>query len=529
MFLFFNRIIDKLSKLSTRTIWDIMIQSAKRTIRNSGLLLIQHVLQIIGAVIFIIWVPRLMGPNDYGRYSLLISLTIWFVLLGSLGFGQIISRFVPQWMIEKDFNKLHEFIGGMMTICLMSGAVVSSGYLVLTWLWLRDLAPHLMILLAVSLFFRALSNPLFLLFLGLNRAARWGIAEVIRRWLSLGLIISGFLFWGLTGACVAVCLSEITLFLIGFIWITQTVSKPIPRLNLKAMKPYLKFGLIFYFATLLTTTFWFSGDSIVKIFINTYNQVGFFGLGRNIFFTLATIITQLTMAFVPFLIHLRIQNRMLEIQKWIEHLITILTIGVMGIVFCFLFLGGDLVQWVLGPGFTAIFVQFLPFAATLVVFIVSSVYLILIVVFDRPKVALLASGIQLFVFWGLSPLLVTWKGGPGVAVGIFIGSMIYSIVFILFLNRSIRFPLWKWSRLILSAGIFLPLLLLKGSVLINGMLFCLSFGGFISLLFLLRSLHPGDIRVLWDILRTKEDSVGVGLLAEEIAPSPEDYRRTIVK
>ena len=147
----------------------------------------------------------------------------------------------------------------------------------------------------------------------------------------------------------------------------------------------------------------------------------------------------------------------------------------------------------------------------------------LTVVFDRPKVAFLASGVQLIVFWGLSPLLVSLGGGPGVAFGLLFGSVIYSLIFILYLQRSIQFPLWKWSRLILSAGLFLPLILLKGAVWINVLLFCVTFGGFISILFLVRSLHPGDIKSLWNVLRTRDDNVGVGLLAEETVPSPEDY------
>jgi O-antigen/teichoic acid export membrane protein len=521
--LFFDKIIDKLQRLKRLYYGMRMIQSAQRTIRNSGLLLIQHVLQILGSVMFIVWVPRLMGPSDYGRYSLLISLSIWFVLLGSLGFKQIISRFIPQWVVEKNIHAIHDFIGRMITLCFISGVVVSLGYLLITLLWLRDLAPHLLVLLSISLIFRALSNPLFLLFLGLNYAARWGVCDVLRRWLSLVLILVGFLFWGLTGACLAVCLTEITLFLVGILWVTKTVAKPALRLNLRVMIPYLKFGLIFYFGTLLTTAFWFSGDSIVKIFMNAYNQVGFFGLGRNIYFALALVVSQVTMAFAPFLIHLRFQNRIHEIQKWTEHLITVLTIGASGLVFGFLFLGEDLVRLLLGLKFTEIIVQFLPFAATLVVSIISSVYLMLTVVFDKPEVSLRAAGIKLFIFWSLSPFLVAWKGGLGVAVGILIGSMVYSLVLILTLNRSIRFPAWKWTKLIFSAGFFLPLLLFKGSIWMNGFLFCLTFGGFITVLFLIRSLQLSDMKTVWDILKRREEHIGLGVFSESIAPPLENF------
>ncbi|MGD2147356.1 MAG: hypothetical protein PVH41_11740, partial [Anaerolineae bacterium] len=58
---------------------------AQATVRNAGMLLVQRVGFVVGALALVVLVPRLMGPDAYGRYALITSLAFWFVLSGSLG------------------------------------------------------------------------------------------------------------------------------------------------------------------------------------------------------------------------------------------------------------------------------------------------------------------------------------------------------------------------------------------------------------------------------------------------------------
>ena len=57
-----------------------MISEAQTTVRNAGGILVQRGLHAASGFAFALVVPRLMGPDIYGRYSLLASLSIWFLL-----------------------------------------------------------------------------------------------------------------------------------------------------------------------------------------------------------------------------------------------------------------------------------------------------------------------------------------------------------------------------------------------------------------------------------------------------------------
>src|SRR4030042_1945729 len=122
-----------------------MINEARITIRNAGFLLAQRGFHILGSLLFAVLVPRLMGSNDYGRYALITSLSFWFIMLSDLGFPQIMGRY----------------------------------------------------------------TPLFILFLGLNQAARWGMGEIFRHGFIIVSVIIGFYLGGLQGACLGLLLTEL--------------------------------------------------------------------------------------------------------------------------------------------------------------------------------------------------------------------------------------------------------------------------------------------------------------------------------
>ena len=159
-----------------------MIGEVQITLRNVGLLIVQRGFEVAGAFAFAALVPRLMGPDIYGRYALVTSLSIWFVLFSDLGITQVMVRYVPQFIFQEEKKNLQKFFSQLLTVSLVWGAVCAGLYLLLTSLWLRDLDRLLLAIIAATLIVRSWSQPFFALLLGLNQAARWGIAQMLRRW-----------------------------------------------------------------------------------------------------------------------------------------------------------------------------------------------------------------------------------------------------------------------------------------------------------------------------------------------------------
>ena len=71
------------------------MSDAHRTVRNAGWLVGQRVVHVAAATLFAVAVPRLMGPDVFGQYSLLTSVSMWFAMLSGLGAVSLMSRIVP--------------------------------------------------------------------------------------------------------------------------------------------------------------------------------------------------------------------------------------------------------------------------------------------------------------------------------------------------------------------------------------------------------------------------------------------------
>ena len=189
-----------------------------------------------------------MGPQVFGQFALINSLSLWLMLFSTLGLTQVIGRYVPQFVATGEREPLGKlFMGNLLKLRMASGLLAALLYLGLTLLWLHDLDPMVLAFMAAAIWVRTVANLLFTYFLGINLAARWGMAEIMRRWISLGFLLPGFFAGGLRGACLGVLLAELTI-LAAPEFIGPEASSPGSGLKLdwRGMAPYFSFGLIFW-------------------------------------------------------------------------------------------------------------------------------------------------------------------------------------------------------------------------------------------------------------------------------------------
>ena len=473
-----------------------MNYSAQTTLRHTGWLLLQYLLILVGSLIFIMSVPRILGTSSYGRYALITSIMSWFVMFGSLGIKPVITRFVPEWIHQKDTESLKRFIDGSFSLFTFVGLISCLGYLLITSIWLKDLDPWLFVLLGASVMIRSISSLLFLIFLGLNRASRWGAGELLRRWLSLPLIIIGFLLWGLKGSCAGIFLTEVVLLVISLIWIAKTITLPGFHFRWDWMKPYIRFGLVFYGGTLLAAAFWFSGESMIKMISGNYVQIAYFGLARNIYLTLALMVSQIAMAFTPVMVQLRIKKNHHEFEKWLGLLMKSLTAGGILVVYGVVYLGDHLFSIILGSEYSILAQNFLPLAFALLIFIPSSMALMVAISNDRPDIHLKSAGVQLLAFWVIGPILVSKMASLGGTISYLCALVIQLIFLLAILKNTIRFPLMTWMVQLGVGGLLLFPALLSSNLIVRGSLFLVSSGCFLSAMLLLRMVSISEHKKL---------------------------------
>jgi len=403
-----------------------MIDEAQTTVRNIGGLLIQRALHAASGFVFAILVPRLMGPDIYGRYSLLTSLYIWLVLFGNLGFNKVMGRYVPQFILQQDKKGLRSFIGNLLAIRFLSGALTGSLYFAATVLWLRDIDPLVLLTVAAAVFVRIAGELLFDIFLGLNQASRWQVGETLRQWLSLLLLLPGFYLGGLQGAVLALLLTEIVVSCLGIYWTRPHVDWSSLHLNVQRSIPYLRFALGFFASDVLSTALGASGEISVRIITADYAQVAYFGLAYRIFTTILLTILLLTLSFTPLLSMLLTQGRIQLLKLWAERLLKYLLIGGVLAVFGVLFLADDLVPPILGASYQLVADNLLPLTLSLLAVAVGNIARLLAIVYAKPKAALIASAIRLGAFWLLAVPLIALFGSWGACVAMLLASVLYT-------------------------------------------------------------------------------------------------------
>ena len=480
-----------------------MMNESQIMIRNVGSLLVQRGFHIVASLLLAVLVPRIMGPSNYGRYVLITSLSLWFLVLTDLGLTQVMGRYIPQFRLQGEKEGLQKFFSNILTVSLVSSALCACLYLLFTALWLTDLDLFLLITLAATLFVRSSSHPFFTLFLGLNQAARWGMGETFRHWFLLVSVTSGFYLGGLLGALVGLLITELVVLSIGVGWGKSYCSWAQMRLDIPYLIPYLRFGFIFFISHLLTSVSQYSGTVLIRFFYPDYVQVSYFGLANNIYLGISFVIPQFTLAFAPLMVTLQAQGKTESVRQWIEQLINGLTVGGMFVVFGVLLLGNNLVPLVLGSAYQPVAANLFPLSLTLWVQVLSSVAILLTLVYNCPKIAVMSAVIRLAALWIFGPFLVAKWGSLGGCFAVLFASAICAGYLTWRMKRVITYSLRKWASIIALGFIFLPLLWLQSSWPINALLYAVFVVGYCVLLLFLRIITFSEVVAVGRAFRSK--------------------------
>lgn len=398
----------------------------RATVRGLLLLLTQRGVAVAGGVVFTAVVPRLMGPADYGRYALLTSLTVWFVLMGGLGLGNVVIRYVPA-LDAREPQGLRALLGSMFVLRLAGGAVAAVVYLAVALVWLTDLGTAAPLFLAGSVLVQAVAGFVFATFLGLNRPGRWAAADGLRRWLAITLVVPGFTFGGLTGACAAVLVGDLVLLALGVWWGWSWVARLIFRLDLRAVVPYLRLGFAVYATQFLFAIVCASGEPIVRIVSGDYAEVGYFAIAHVMYLAGVAAVSQASLLFVPLLSDLLARGDTAGGTRFVERLLTwLMAAGVVGVFACFL-LGDGVVTLLLGPGYGPVAANLLPLSVALLFVAFGSVSSTLGLVHERSRPIVVASSLRLAAFWMAAPPLVVDYGAWGAALAVAISGAAHAV------------------------------------------------------------------------------------------------------
>ncbi|MCI0487455.1 MAG: oligosaccharide flippase family protein [Blastocatellia bacterium] len=470
---------------------------AQVAVRNAGWLALQRGIHIIGALLFAVLVPRLMGPETYGRYALITSIAFWFAIFSGLSAAQTMGRFVPQLKLQEGTASVQKLLGNLLAVRMTNGLFAAAAYLLLTALWFQELDLVVLGLIAASVFVRSGHKLVFALFLGLNRAARWGMSEIIHRWGSLAFVIPGFYLGGLRGACLALLLTELIVFAIGIKWAGPYFSWSQLRFDRDYVAPYLKFGAMFFASNLVLAASQRTGEIMIRLLAGDYVQVGHFGVAYRIYLTVSQAVWQLAMSFAPLLMIMLVEGRIEELKQWIERLLKWMAFGGVIAVYGALLLAEDFVPRVLGEDYRPVAANLLPLTIALLTLAITSMGRVLALSYNRPGVAFGAATIQLTVFWAVGAPLVASLGSLAGCIAALAASALNAAYYTWLMRRSLDYSLKGWAKAIALGLLFAPLVWMRASWAVNLALYAAFMLGYVGLLLALKMITPGELTAMW--------------------------------
>ena len=451
---------------------------SRRAVRNVGWLVGQRGLHLVVAGLFALLVPRLMGPETFGRYALLTSVSMWFGLLSGLGAVSLMTRQVPQFVAGGDLAGLRKLVTNLMALRLSTGVLTGSAYVLFMAFALREGNWIAVGCIGAAVFTRTVGNLCFSLFLGLNQAARWGLGELMRRALVLAGVLVGFPLAGLTGACVGFLVANIVVLAIGLVGARAYFDWSVLDLRRRYLAPYLRIGTSFAAGNVLLTMAHQSGETVVRLATADYAEVGYYGAAHSIYMTGAHAIWQAAIAFGPLLVSLMASRQPAAVAAWLERLLKAMGILAGAAVLSTVLVGDDLVPLILGRDFAAVAPCLVPLAFALFPQAVGSIGRLAALAADRPALSAAAAAAEFSVFWTAGPLLASRYGALGMAVAACAATVSYAVV----IWWAMRTVLPYSARGALQAAglalLFLPLALLRGSPAVNAALLALALGGY---------------------------------------------------
>lgn len=446
------------------------------------MLLGQRGLHVLGAGLFAVFVPRLMGPEMFGRYALLTSVAMWFGQLSGLGAVSMITRTVPGFVAAGDLTGLRKLVTSLLALRGTTGVLSATGFAAFVTLALGIGDWVSVAWFAGAVCCRAVGNLCFTLFLGLNRAARWGAGDLLRRWLTLAFVLIGVPVAGLRGACAGFFLSSLVVLVVGGIQARPYVRWADVDLSRRYLAPFVRIGTAFAAGNLLLALAQRSGETVVRLSTGDFAEVAYYGAAYGVYLTIAHSFWQMAIAFAPFLVARFQAGDVPVVVAWLERLLKWMVIVATPVVAATIAFGGDLVPWLLGPAYQPVATNLVPLTFALFALAANSTGRLAVLALDRPGVSAVAAALELAAFWLLGLVLAPRWESLGVACAALAASVLSSTWITLRVRRELPYALRAPLIAGLLGGSFAPVVW-SASTTASGLgVFAVSFAAYAGLL-----------------------------------------------
>lgn len=476
---------------------------ASITSKNLSSVALLRVAQYPFIALFAMLVPRLMGPDNYGRYALFVSLVGMLSAFLDLGATEISARTVPELQQRHDeagirtfFSRLLGFKMALDLSLIGSAAIVAlvilAGKSTSAFIWPMGL----------TLFLGDLGGMAYALLFGLNRLAICSARDPIRRAVGLVLVVVLFPKLGFAGAVLSVVLVEGLLTLINMSWVHRYLSPRELVPNWSFTAPLLRYGVLFYLSWGVTNVWQRLGNTLIGYLRGDYRQIALFDLSNQIFLTATGFTLLLITSLAPIFTRLRLEGKESKLEDWSRRILTYNQIACAAVLSAWLLIGADVVPILIGRQYAALYPNVSVLLCGAFAMVVVQLGLALAMAYAEPAWYLCALGVAVGSFVTSAVFLIPPLGALGCSISTLISCVCCAMVIGSRYRRTLR-QAWApgMKAIAIGGAILLPFWLARGEwarnlLLLSG--FLIAYG---IALAAVRVVDRGEVEEAWRALR----------------------------
>lgn len=378
------------------------------TSRNLSGVLVLRIAQFPFLVLLAVLIPRMMGPEHYGRFALLISLITILESLAKLGVGDILGRFVPELDVTKGRHTVtYLFLRIFLIKTLVTTLLALGGIALLFTLYGPDYpAPYFWLIGGIVLIHDWAGNFFALLF-GLNRMIAFSVREPLRRALSVGLILILYPVAGIFGALVAVLFVETSLLMYGFIICRHELQRPDASVELGDVHEYVRFGVFVYLSAIMLTFWERLGNPVIEHRLGVHEEIAYFDIGNQVFLVAFSITVMLLNSLIPIFSKFVTAGREEKLIEWAARVTKYMMIANLCGFAVIVLVGEPIITTVIGGDYARVFPNAVILVGAIFPMMIGQLGFVFSTVYKEPAKYLgaLVSSVVVFVVlaWLLAP------------------------------------------------------------------------------------------------------------------------------
>jgi O-antigen/teichoic acid export membrane protein len=456
-------------------------------------------------VLFALVVPRMMGPDTYGRYALFVSLIAIIDAFLDPGMAEISARVVPELQQLRNEAGIRTFFSRMLgfkiALDLLLGLVVAVS---LRLIFPHVIEPSFLWIMILAVFVGDLGSAAYGLLFGLNRQSLCAARDPLRRAASVGLVIVLFHKFGLTGAIFSVVLVEGLLLGINFAFVRRYVSLRELAPKWSYFAPLLRYGFLFYLSSGATSVWQRLGNTLIGQLRGDFRQIALFDLSNQVFLTATSFTLFIIVSLAPTFTRLRLEGKEGKLIDWSRRILTYNEIGCMAGLATWLLLGAQLIPILIGRQYDGLYANVAVLLCGAFPMVVIQLGIALAIAYAEPIWYFAAVCTAVVAFVATSFVLIPANGSLGCCVATLVSCICCAIVIGFRYRANMRKSLGPALKSITLGGLLLvPCWLSRGSPSRNALLLLGFLATYVTALFVTRVIVRAEIQQLWSAMRHK--------------------------